>query len=238
VEKSSAGRFGADPQAIYERWHEFREWAATASTDDARRSAWTNSVLRRRGQHRSSPSARTTVATLTRAAWPHPSGRWSLATSRPSRLAWTRSRNSIGNCSASNGLTRSVISSFSCVAEPTITPRTSWQARNSKACTTSPTSAAIPATSSPWWITWPRTAIGWTGGRPARPGPQPVHVSQGPRRQRDRVVYADRPDDRRVERLLGTAAVARDLPLYPKTWEIDALNANLWGPFDPSLLAR
>src|SRR5947209_4810070 len=35
VEKSSAGRFGADPQAVYERWHEFREWAATASTDDA-----------------------------------------------------------------------------------------------------------------------------------------------------------------------------------------------------------
>jgi len=27
-------------------------------------------------------------------------------------------------------------------------------------------------------------------------------------------------------------------PMYPKTWEIDALNANLWGPFDPSLLAR
>jgi len=26
--------------------------------------------------------------------------------------------------------------------------------------------------------------------------------------------------------------------MYPKTWEIDALNANLWGPFDPSLLAR
>lgn len=23
----------------------------------------------------------------------------------------------------------------------------------------------IPTTSSPWWITWPRTAIGWTGGR-------------------------------------------------------------------------
>ena len=27
-------------------------------------------------------------------------------------------------------------------------------------------------------------------------------------------------------------------PMHPKTWEIDALNANLWGPFDPSLLAR
>lgn len=25
-------------------------------------------------------------------------------------------------------------------------------------------------------------------------------------------------------------------PMYPKTWEIDALTANLWGPFDPSLL--
>jgi 2,4-diketo-3-deoxy-L-fuconate hydrolase len=35
VEKSSAGRFGADPQAVYERWHEFRDWAAAASTDDA-----------------------------------------------------------------------------------------------------------------------------------------------------------------------------------------------------------
>jgi hypothetical protein len=27
-------------------------------------------------------------------------------------------------------------------------------------------------------------------------------------------------------------------PMYPKTWEIDALTANLWDPFDPSLLAR
>lgn len=35
VEKSSAGRLGADPQAVYERWHEFRDWAAAASTDDA-----------------------------------------------------------------------------------------------------------------------------------------------------------------------------------------------------------
>jgi 2,4-didehydro-3-deoxy-L-rhamnonate hydrolase len=35
VEESSAGRFGADPQAVYERWREFREWAATAGTDDA-----------------------------------------------------------------------------------------------------------------------------------------------------------------------------------------------------------
>jgi 2,4-didehydro-3-deoxy-L-rhamnonate hydrolase len=35
VEESSAGRFGADPQAVYERWREFRAWAATAGTDDA-----------------------------------------------------------------------------------------------------------------------------------------------------------------------------------------------------------
>ena len=35
VEKSSAGRFGADPQAVYQRWREFRDWGATASTDDA-----------------------------------------------------------------------------------------------------------------------------------------------------------------------------------------------------------
>jgi len=35
VEEFSAGRFGADPQAVYERWREFREWAATAGTDDA-----------------------------------------------------------------------------------------------------------------------------------------------------------------------------------------------------------
>ena len=27
-------------------------------------------------------------------------------------------------------------------------------------------------------------------------------------------------------------------PMRPKTWEVDALIANLWGPFDPSLLAR
>jgi 2,4-didehydro-3-deoxy-L-rhamnonate hydrolase len=35
VEKSSAGRFGPDPQAVYERWAEFEGWAATAGTDDA-----------------------------------------------------------------------------------------------------------------------------------------------------------------------------------------------------------
>src|SRR4029077_16053057 len=33
--ESSGGPFGADPQAVYERWPEFREWAATARTDDA-----------------------------------------------------------------------------------------------------------------------------------------------------------------------------------------------------------
>jgi 2-keto-4-pentenoate hydratase/2-oxohepta-3-ene-1,7-dioic acid hydratase in catechol pathway len=29
VERASDGRFSADPQAVYERWDEFREWAAT-----------------------------------------------------------------------------------------------------------------------------------------------------------------------------------------------------------------
>lgn len=31
VERASAGRFGPDPQAVYERWDEFRDWAAGAS---------------------------------------------------------------------------------------------------------------------------------------------------------------------------------------------------------------
>ncbi|MFJ4340646.1 fumarylacetoacetate hydrolase family protein [Streptomyces sp. NPDC088915] len=30
VEKASGGRFSADPQAVYERWEEFRSWAADA----------------------------------------------------------------------------------------------------------------------------------------------------------------------------------------------------------------
>ncbi|MFF6900449.1 fumarylacetoacetate hydrolase family protein [Streptomyces hydrogenans] len=30
VEKASGGRFSADPQAVYERWEEFRSWAAAA----------------------------------------------------------------------------------------------------------------------------------------------------------------------------------------------------------------
>ncbi|MFJ9180612.1 fumarylacetoacetate hydrolase family protein [Streptomyces sp. NPDC102360] len=30
VEEASGGRFGADPQAVYERWAEFRAWADTA----------------------------------------------------------------------------------------------------------------------------------------------------------------------------------------------------------------
>lgn len=30
VEKASGGRFSADPQAVYERWEEFRQWAAQA----------------------------------------------------------------------------------------------------------------------------------------------------------------------------------------------------------------
>lgn len=30
VERASGGRFGADPQAVYERWAEFRAWAADA----------------------------------------------------------------------------------------------------------------------------------------------------------------------------------------------------------------
>jgi 2,4-diketo-3-deoxy-L-fuconate hydrolase len=35
VEKASGGRFSSDPQAIYEGWPEFREWAATAPPDAA-----------------------------------------------------------------------------------------------------------------------------------------------------------------------------------------------------------
>lgn len=35
VERSSDGRFGSDPQAVYERWEGFREWAASASFDGA-----------------------------------------------------------------------------------------------------------------------------------------------------------------------------------------------------------
>ena len=36
VAEASGGRFGADPQAVYGRWAEFRDWAATASFDAAR----------------------------------------------------------------------------------------------------------------------------------------------------------------------------------------------------------
>lgn len=35
VERASAGRFDADPQAVYERWAAFTEWAATAPSDSA-----------------------------------------------------------------------------------------------------------------------------------------------------------------------------------------------------------
>ena len=35
VERASSGRFAANPQAVYPRWAEFREWAASASFDDA-----------------------------------------------------------------------------------------------------------------------------------------------------------------------------------------------------------
>lgn len=35
VEKASGGRFGADPQAVYDVWDEFTAWAATASTAEA-----------------------------------------------------------------------------------------------------------------------------------------------------------------------------------------------------------
>jgi 2,4-didehydro-3-deoxy-L-rhamnonate hydrolase len=34
VEKASNGRFGASPQAIYDQWDAFTEWAATASWED------------------------------------------------------------------------------------------------------------------------------------------------------------------------------------------------------------
>jgi 2-keto-4-pentenoate hydratase/2-oxohepta-3-ene-1,7-dioic acid hydratase in catechol pathway len=36
VQTASGGRFGADPQAVYDRWDEFRQWAATADADAAR----------------------------------------------------------------------------------------------------------------------------------------------------------------------------------------------------------
>ncbi len=35
VATASGGRFGPDPQAVYDRWTEFRDWAATASFDAA-----------------------------------------------------------------------------------------------------------------------------------------------------------------------------------------------------------
>ena len=33
VERASEGRFGSDPQAVYERWSEFREWASTQDAE-------------------------------------------------------------------------------------------------------------------------------------------------------------------------------------------------------------
>jgi 2,4-didehydro-3-deoxy-L-rhamnonate hydrolase len=35
VERAGDGRFAADPQAVYDRWDEFRDWAASASFADA-----------------------------------------------------------------------------------------------------------------------------------------------------------------------------------------------------------
>jgi 2,4-diketo-3-deoxy-L-fuconate hydrolase len=35
VEGASGGRFSSDPQSVYARWAEFREWAADATMDDA-----------------------------------------------------------------------------------------------------------------------------------------------------------------------------------------------------------
>src|SRR5207237_9197206 len=35
VERASGGRFGADPQAVYQRWPEFVGWAATAPLNGA-----------------------------------------------------------------------------------------------------------------------------------------------------------------------------------------------------------
>src|SRR3954463_10957449 len=35
VERSSEGRFGADPQAVFDRWDEFRQWAQHASLPTA-----------------------------------------------------------------------------------------------------------------------------------------------------------------------------------------------------------
>ncbi|MCS0599722.1 fumarylacetoacetate hydrolase family protein [Streptomyces sp. LP11] len=36
VEEAGGGRFGADPQAVYERWTEFRSWAATVELPPGR----------------------------------------------------------------------------------------------------------------------------------------------------------------------------------------------------------
>jgi 2,4-diketo-3-deoxy-L-fuconate hydrolase len=35
IERASGGRFGADPQAVYERWHEFTEWMSSYRGSDA-----------------------------------------------------------------------------------------------------------------------------------------------------------------------------------------------------------
>ena len=36
VQTASDGQFGADPQAVYDRWDEFRQWAAAADVGAAR----------------------------------------------------------------------------------------------------------------------------------------------------------------------------------------------------------
>ena len=103
-----------------------------------------------------------------------PSGVSGYTPLRPTKLgprrglqprAWTRCRASTRICSASGGPTPSATSSCSCAATPTTTRRTSWRARSSRACTTSPTRCATPTTSSRCWTTSPSRSTGCTGDR-------------------------------------------------------------------------
>ena len=91
----------------------------------------------------------------------------SSATWPPSAPAWTRSRASTRTCWASAGPTPSATSSCSCAATPITTPRTSWRARSSPACTTSPTRCATSTICRPPWTTWPSKEyrLHWGPGR-------------------------------------------------------------------------
>ena len=173
----------------------------------------------------------TTSGVRARPRAPRPSS----ATSPPSARAWTRSRASTRTCWASAGRTPSATSSSSCAATPTTTRRTSWRARSSPGCTTSPTRCAISTTYRPRSITWRATSTACTGARAARPGAQHLHLPPRPRRQHHRAVHPARPDDRRGQRLLRAAPWHQDSPQVPKTWEVDIATANSWGPILPEI---